>query len=142
YQMMQSKADESHIKLETSIPVDFPLVEADRDKFKQVLLNLISNAIKYNHVGGKVMISAEFDAEHWYLSVSDTGIGIPPEALPHLFQKFYRVPGSEGKAVGAGLGLSICKTIVAGHGGTISVASKPGVGTTFTIHMPRNTRNK
>lgn len=135
--LLQSKAEEEHVTLEIDIPPDFPLVEADRDKFKQVLLNLVSNAIKYNHVGGKVTIHAEADAKQWRLAVTDTGIGIPPEALPHLFQKFYRVQGAEKKAIGAGLGLSIAKKIVTGHGGAITVTSEPGKGTTFTVHMPR-----
>jgi signal transduction histidine kinase len=74
----------------------------------------------------------------WMLAVRDTGTGIPVKALPHLFQKFYRVQASEGKVAGTGLGLSICKEIVSGHGGTIEVKSKYGKGATFTIHLPRH----
>jgi signal transduction histidine kinase len=77
----------------------------------------------------------------WLLDVQDTGIGIPEKSLPHLFEKFYRVSGAEGKAPGTGLGLSICKKIVSGHGGSIEVASKYGEGTTFTIHMPLRQTN-
>jgi signal transduction histidine kinase len=74
----------------------------------------------------------------WTLAVHDTGTGIPVKALPHLFQKFYRVQASEGKVAGTGLGLSICKEIVSGHGGSIEVKSKYGKGATFTIHIPRH----
>ena len=136
-QIMQSKADECHVTVEIEIPPDFPQVEADRDKLKQVVLNLMSNAIKYNCPNGLVAITAGQDDAEWTLSVRDTGMGIPAKALPHLFQKFYRVQASEGKVAGTGLGLSICKQIVSGHGGSIEVKSKYGKGTTFTIHIPK-----
>jgi signal transduction histidine kinase len=134
--VMQSKADESHISIEIEIPAEMPVVEADRDKIKQVVLNLISNAIKYNRAGGKITISAGMEAKEWYFSVADTGMGIPEDALPNLFTKFYRVKGSEKQAIGTGLGLSICKKIVQGHGGRIEVKSKYGEGTTFIAILP------
>ena len=81
-------------------------------------------------------IIAGLGTNEWTLAVRDTGTGIPVKALPHLFQKFYRVQASEGKVAGTGLGLSICKEIVSGHGGTIEVKSKYGKGATFTIHIP------
>jgi two-component system, OmpR family, phosphate regulon sensor histidine kinase PhoR len=136
-QIMQSKADESRIAIKVDVPEDFPQVEADRDKIKQVVLNLVSNAIKYNRANGLVEITAGQDGKEWTLCVRDTGMGIPAKALPHLFQKFYRVQASEGKVAGTGLGLSICKQIVSGHGGSIEVQSKYGKGTTFIIHIPR-----
>ena len=136
-EIMQSKADEAHITLELEIPPDFPQLEADRDKIKQVVLNLLSNAIKYNCPNGLVTTIARLEGNDWTLSVRDTGTGIPAKALPHLFQKFYRVEASAGKVPGTGLGLSICKQIVSGHGGTIEVKSKCGKGTTFIIHIPR-----
>ena len=135
-QIMQSKSDEQGIRLEVDVPADFPPVQADPDKIKQVVLNLVSNAIKYNCPNGKVTISAEAGKGKWTLSVADSGVGIPEKALPHLFEKFYRVQASEGKVAGTGLGLSICKQIVSGHGGSIGVKSRPGKGTTFTIHIP------
>jgi signal transduction histidine kinase len=134
---MRGQADESHIRLERTVPADFPPVEADRDRIKQVVLNLLSNAIKYNYPDGVVSMLVKLEDKNWVLSVKDTGIGIPVKALPHVFKKFYRVETSEDKAVGAGLGLTICKQIVSGHGGTIEVKSKYGQGTTFTIHIPR-----
>jgi signal transduction histidine kinase len=135
-QILQSKADECHVRVDIEVPADFPAVEADRDKFKQVVLNLMSNAIKYNCPSGQVTTAAATDTGEWTLAVHDTGIGIPASALPHLFEKFYRVGASEGKVTGTGLGLSICKQIVSGHGGSIEVESEYGKGATFTVHMP------
>ena len=135
-EIMQSKADECSVSLELEIPTDFPTVEADRDKIKQVVLNLLSNAIKYNCPHGTVTMTGGLENNGWMLAVRDTGTGIPVKAVPHLFQKFYRVQASEGKVAGTGLGLSICKEIVSGHGGTIEVKSKYGKGATFTIHIP------
>ena len=135
-EIMQSTADECSVNMELEIPGDLPQVEADRDKIKQVVLNLLSNAIKYNCPHGKVTMIAGTGNKEWTLSVRDTGTGIPVKAIPHLFQKFYRVQASAGKVAGTGLGLSICKEIVSGHGGTIEVKSKYGKGATFTIHVP------
>jgi two-component system phosphate regulon sensor histidine kinase PhoR len=114
-----------------------PVVQGDRDKLKQVVLNLISNAIKYNRPKGKVIVSAAMDDKTWQISVADTGHGIPEEAMNSLFQKFYRVKGMETKVGGTGLGLSICKQIILGHGGRMDVKSKVGKGTTFTAIIPR-----
>jgi signal transduction histidine kinase len=136
-EIMESMASELRLSLEVKIPADFPQVEADRNKIKQVVLNLLSNAIKYNCPNGSVKIIASLEENNWTLSVCDTGTGIQAKALPHLFKKFYRVEKTEGKATGSGLGLSICKQIVSGHGGRIEVTSKYGKGTTFTVHIPR-----
>ncbi len=135
-QTMQGKADETHLQMNLRIQPDFPEVEADRDKIKQVVLNLLSNAIKYNCVNGEIDVITGTTPTEWSLCVKDTGIGIPAKALPHLFQKFYRVHASEGKVAGTGLGLSICKQIVSGHGGRIEVKSKVGKGTAFTVYIP------
>ncbi len=134
---VQTLAQASAVRLITDLPADFPPVEADRDKFKQVVLNLLSNAVKYNRPNGQVTLTAGLDNQFWNLQVADTGIGIPPEAMSRLFQKFYRVQGSEQRATGTGLGLAICQRIVSGHGGRIEVRSRPGEGTTFTVYMPR-----
>ena len=138
--VMMSKAQETSIQVRVDVPHDMPLLEADRDKVKQVLLNLTSNAIKYNRPNGSVIITGNFDEHEISVTVQDTGLGIPEDSIPHLFQKFYRVREHEGKAVGTGLGLSICKQIVQGHNGRIEVKSKIGVGTLFTVHLPRATR--
>ena len=137
-EIIKSTAEECSVTLELEIPPDFPQVEADRDKIKQVALNLLSNAVKYNYPHGKVVIIAGQEENEWTLAFRDNGMGIPVKAIPHLFQKFYRVQASEGKVAGAGLGLSICKEIVSGHGGTIEVNTKYGKGATFTIHIPKH----
>jgi signal transduction histidine kinase len=139
-QIMQGKADEDQIQISIELPPDFPEVSADRDKLKQVVLNLLSNAIKYNNPQGNVALRAGLEKSGWWLEVQDTGLGIPPKSLPHLFEKFYRVRAAEGKAPGTGLGLSICKQIISGHGGSIEVHSRAGEGTTFTIHLPVKTK--
>ena len=135
--VMVSKAQETNVQIRVDVPNEMPLMEADRDKIKQVLLNLLSNSIKYNRPNGSVIITGAFDATNISITIQDTGMGIPDESIPHLFEKFYRVREHEGKATGTGLGLSICKQIVQGHNGRIEVKSKMGVGTSFTIHLPR-----
>ncbi len=138
--VMMSKAQEADIQIRVDVPGDMPLMEADRDKIKQVLLNLLSNAIKYNRPNGSVIITGNFSDDEISITLEDTGLGIPEESIPHLFQKFYRVREHEGRAAGTGLGLSICKQIIQGHNGRIEVKSKPGVGTSFTVHLPRAPR--
>jgi signal transduction histidine kinase len=134
--LLQTKAEEMHIQIRVR-PSKKLQIEADRDKMKQVLINLISNAIKYNKPDGTVTLSAQTSEEETTVTVADTGVGIPAEALPYLFQKFYRVRDTEGKVSGTGLGLSICRQIVLGHGGTITVHSQVHKGSTFTIHLPK-----
>ncbi|HMZ07385.1 MAG TPA: ATP-binding protein [Anaerolineales bacterium] len=138
--IMSTKAIEDNIHLRVESPEGLPLLEADRDKVKQVFLNLLSNALKYNRPNGSVTLRADVRENEVAIYVQDTGMGIPEEALPHLFQKFYRVREHEGRTSGTGLGLSICKQIVQGHGGRIEVKSKMGVGTVFVIYLPRTTK--
>jgi len=135
--VMNSKADEEKIRIQIEAPDKMPALEADRDKIKQVILNLLSNAIKYNRLNGSIILRGDFNADEILITIQDTGIGIPEDALPHLFQKFYRVRENETKVAGTGLGLSICKQIVQGHGGRVEVKSKIGVGTAFTVYLPR-----
>ena len=138
--VMMSKAHETSIQIRVDVPSDMPLMEADRDKIKQVLLNLTSNAIKYNRPNGSVIITGSFTDTELTITIQDTGLGIPEDSIPHLFEKFFRVREHEGKASGTGLGLSICKQIVQGHNGRIEVKSKMGVGTSFSVHLPRGTK--
>jgi signal transduction histidine kinase len=135
-EIMSGRAAERNITLETDISPNLPPLNLDRDKLKQVMLNLLSNAIKYNYPGGKVRLEAAQKDGEIVISVSDTGPGISEEALKHMFEKFYRVPGTEKLATGTGLGLSICKRIVEAHRGKIDVTSEVGKGTTFTVHLP------
>lgn len=138
--VMVTKAQETGIQIRIDVPNDMPVMEADRDKIKQVLLNLMSNAIKYNRANGSVIVTGNYNESDLSIAVQDTGMGIPDESLPHLFEKFYRVREHEGKASGTGLGLSICKQIIQGHNGRIEVKSKMGVGTSFNLHLPRLSR--
>ncbi len=134
--VIQGRAREAGLTLETSLPEQIITLQGDRDKLKQVLLNLLSNAIKYNWPNGKVILSAAVDEKEAIITVKDTGRGIPPEYLPDIFEKFYRVPGMEKAAVGTGLGLAITKRIVEAHAGRIEVESQVGVGSTFRIWLP------
>jgi K+-sensing histidine kinase KdpD len=138
--VMMSKAQEASIQIRVDVPNDMPLMEADRDKVKQVILNLLSNAIKYNRPNGSIIITGNYTDTEISAAIQDTGMGIPDESIPHLFEKFFRVKEHEGKATGTGLGLSICKQIVQGHNGRIEVKSKMGVGTSFTVFLPRISR--
>ncbi|MBK8024312.1 MAG: hybrid sensor histidine kinase/response regulator [Chloroflexi bacterium] len=111
----------------------------DRERMEQAVCNLIGNAIKYTGEGGQVEVALTVEGPHVVIAVTDTGRGIAPEHLPHLFQRFYRVPQQAGAArvSGTGLGLAIVKLIVELHDGTVSVESEVGVGSRFTIRLPR-----
>jgi two-component system OmpR family sensor kinase len=113
-------------------------VIGDRDRLKQVILNLVANAIEHTSNGGEVRMDLLCDGNHACLSVSDTGQGIPEEDLPHIFERFYRRDPSRSRRAGggAGLGLSIAYWITRSHGGTIEVESKEGKGSTFKIVLP------
>jgi signal transduction histidine kinase len=115
--------------------VDLP-VTGDYDRLKQVLLNLVSNAIKYNRPGGRVVITVSQAGKEVVIAVTDTGPGIAPEDIEHLFERFYRVRDAEGFSEGAGLGLAIAKKIVEEHGGRIDVSSELGQGTVFRCYLP------
>ncbi len=112
----------------------------DRDKIKQVLLNLVSNAIKYTPAGGKVTLGLARINGWARFTVADTGVGIPPEDLPHIFERFYRADKSRTRAAGApggaGLGLSIAKWIARAHGGRLEVSSQIGKGSCFSLWLP------
>lgn len=119
-------------------PVDLT-VEGDSDMLYQMVLNLLSNAVKYTPDGGRVTVSADSDnlTRTVLLSVSDTGLGIPPDALPKLFDKFFRVENYKRVAKGTGLGLSLCKHIVETvHHGQIGVESTLGLGSKFWCTIP------
>jgi len=112
-------------------------VTADKDRIHQTVVNLISNAIRYNPDGCRVEVSLEKREESAIIKVSDNGVGIPPEHLPHIFERFYRIDKSRSRASGgSGLGLSIVQNIVEAHHGTITAESTPGKETTFTITLP------
>lgn len=140
--ILDVKAREDGVEIRIEGVDGLPPWEADRDKLKQVVLNLISNAVKYNRSGGTVLVTALAEESNTCISVKDTGIGIPAEDIPHLFEKFYRVHESESRVSGTGLGLSICKEIVQGHGGRMEVHSEIGTGSIFSVYLPRSGRTQ
>lgn len=112
-----------------------PPLQGDGPRLSVALDNLLANALRHTPVGGVVRVRVGSDGDQAVLSVRDDGPGIPPEHLPRLFERFYRVPG-QSPATGVGLGLSIVREIVAGHGGTIAATSPPGEGANFEIRLP------
>jgi signal transduction histidine kinase len=129
---MQVRADAAGVSLVRAVPDDLPQPEVDRLRIGQVLSNLISNALRYTPAGGAVTLRAESDGGGLALSVADTGSGIPPEELPHIFDRFAKSSDSGG----SGLGLAIAKQLVEAHSGRISASSEPGHGTTMRITLP------
>jgi PAS domain S-box-containing protein len=116
---------------------DLPEIEGDRARLAQVLDNFVSNAIKFTPGEGTVTVATHAYPGEIELSIADTGIGIPPDEVPHLFQRFFRTERATADAIpGTGLGLAIAKAIVTGHGGRLRVASTVGAGTTFRIILP------
>lgn len=112
-------------------------VLADRDKLRQVFLNLLANAVKFNRQNGEIEISTETDNQKVYIKIKDTGCGIPEEAIPRIFERFFRVDKARARDLGGtGLGLSIVKHIVETHGGEVFCTSKLGVGSEFVFSLP------
>ena len=113
------------------------VVKGDRAKLRQLLLNILDNAIRYTPHGGEISVSVQAEGEMAVVSISDTGIGIPPEDLPHIFERFYRVDKARSRSEGgSGLGLAIAKHITEIHGGRIEIESKLGTGSTFRVYLP------
>ncbi|HEY3862686.1 MAG TPA: ATP-binding protein [Verrucomicrobiae bacterium] len=112
-------------------------VEGDRARIKQVVVNLLDNAIKYTPAGGSINLNVQAREGKAVIEVADTGIGIPPGALPHIFERFFRVDKARSRdAGGAGLGLAIVKSICTAHGGRVEVESGEGRGSRFTVELP------
>jgi two-component system, NtrC family, sensor histidine kinase KinB len=132
---MRPQADDAGLALEADGAAPDVSVMVDRDRIGHVFDNLIGNAIQHTPRGGSIRLSARPEGEDVQVEVRDTGKGISGEHLPHLFEKFYRIPG-ESPAGGAGLGLAIVREIITAHGGRIDVASRPGKGTSFTFSLP------
>ena len=129
-------ARENRILLEPVLD-DGCVIMANSEDMIHVIYNLVENAIKYNHENGWVKVVCDADYRYAYIRVADSGIGIPQEALPHVFERFYRVDKARSRERGGtGLGLSIASSIVLMHGGAIRVSSTPGEGSTFTVRIP------
>ena len=130
----RSQALAASVNLRSEVPAELPLAEIDPLRIREVLANLAANALRHTPSGGLVRITGGLDpsGNSVVLSVVDTGKGIPPEELPHIFDRFYKSDDSPG----SGLGLSIARNLVALHGGDIRAESSPGVGTTIRFHLP------
>jgi len=136
YDSLEQEFVKREVSFENLVSEDFKMF-ADRQKLFLLLRNLIDNAVKYNKRGGKVWVRAKKEGNKQILEVEDTGIGIPPEHVPFIFERFYRVDKGRSREMGGtGLGLSIVKHIVFLHGGEIRVHSKPGEGSRFSVIIP------
>lgn len=130
-----AEARDIHVKVE--LDKDLPYCYADPERLKQIVLNLISNALRYTTNGGSVIFKAWSDKKNFIFSVSDTGIGMTAEECEHVFERFYRSDQSRARETGGtGLGMAITQGLVLAHDGTIHVKSTKGVGTTFTVSLP------
>jgi heavy metal sensor kinase len=138
-EMFQGVADAAGVALQCD-RAESALVEGNANRLRQVINNLVDNALKFTPPGGRVSVSLSNSEGQVCLRVTDTGAGIPPEDLPHIFERFYRGDKArprERKARGTGLGLAICRSVVTAHGGTIMADSRLGAGATFTVRLPR-----
>ena len=134
--MLRQQAQQADIHVELELERDVPVLILEDDLY-QIVFNLMENGIKYNTPGGKLTVSLRRAEDNAILEVSDTGVGIPEDAVEHIFERFYRVDKARSRASGgSGLGLSIVRTIVQRNRGQIQVSSAPGQGTTFTVTFP------
>jgi signal transduction histidine kinase len=133
----QPLAQKQGVTLQVQANLSEIFIQGDTSRLQQVIDNLLSNAIKYNQAGGQVEIESEVVSETVIVKIRDTGMGIPAQALPHVFDRFYRVNEQPNRAIeGTGLGLAIVKSIIEQHGGKIWVESEPGAGSTFSFSLP------
>jgi signal transduction histidine kinase len=134
--LMEPRAKSQGIEL-TCVLEDLQLIHADPKSMEEIFGNLVSNAINYSPEGGKVRVTGRGLGDYLEIKVEDTGVGIPPEELPKIFDKFYRVKHPKTRKVtGTGLGLAIVKGAIEAHHGTIDVESVPDKGTTFRVLLP------
>ena len=136
YEIVVSEAEKNNLKFELDLPDTMPIIEGDYKQLKQAFLNLLNNAIKYNKDGGKVHLKAGTESGQIVVTIADTGLGIPKDEQSKVFEKFYRVRSHRDKVQGTGLGLSVVKQIIQGHGGEVYFASQVDIGTTFTVFIP------
>ena len=135
--IIRAKADAGGVRLEARLPAELPAVQADRDRLAQILINLVDNAVKYTPRGGQVAVEAVAGEGLVEVAVVDTGVGIPPADLPRITERFYRVDRARSRELGGtGIGLAIVKHLVAAHGGTLVIESRPGEGTRVRVTLP------
>ncbi len=128
-------AEAQQVAIEVAMPADLPLAMVDKGRFGQILANLLENALKFTPSGGRITITGAAGADCLSVTVSDTGVGVAPQHLPHLFERFYKVDRSR-RDGGTGLGLAIVKQLVEAQGGRITVDSREGEGCAFTFTAP------
>jgi two-component system sensor histidine kinase BaeS len=134
-------AEQAGVTMSTTTPPEPVVVPVDHSRVRQLVLNLLTNAVKYTPSGGRVSVELAQDNGRVIIAVTDTGVGIAPGDLPHIFDRFWRADTARtrtGERPGAGLGLAICKWIAEAHGGTIEVHSRPGRGSRFTVTLPKS----
>ncbi|MBM4464701.1 MAG: response regulator [Chloroflexi bacterium] len=137
FDLFDIQAQERKASLHADVQPDLPTILADRELVTMLIKNLVGNAIKFSNQGGRVDVVAREEDANLILSVIDQGVGIPPDDLPHIFEKFYRVwSTTESGVEGVGLGLVLAKEAAEAHGGQIEVESKLGVGSRFTVTLP------
>jgi len=135
--LFEKEMERKGLSFEIDIPEDVPTLEGDRFVLERALINLLDNAIKYNVEKGRIRVTVRWDEGRLKLMVEDTGVGIPREHIPRIFDRFYVVDKSRSRKLGGtGLGLSIVKEAVLLHRGEIEVESSPGEGTKFTLIFP------
>ncbi len=134
-ELMKPLADEKKVTLRFTAPEKYPSIAGNQETLQMLFTNLIHNGIKYNREMGEVDIVLKNEKKGAKVIINDTGVGIPKEKLPLIFEQFYRVKNGK-QAEGSGLGLSIVKKIVEAHSGSIEVESESGKGTTFTVYLP------
>jgi two-component system phosphate regulon sensor histidine kinase PhoR len=135
-ELLSIQINEKKIKVENTVPASVE-VFADPDQLRQILLNLLDNAIKFNHTNGNIKIRAKSNPKGVQVLVEDRGIGIPEQAIGRIFERFYRVDSARSReAGGTGLGLSIVKHLVEAHGGSVECQSQPGEGSVFSFTLP------
>jgi signal transduction histidine kinase len=134
--MVKERASRKGVALSLEVAQDTGQIEADERKVKQVVFNLLTNAVEFTPGGGAVRVSARRADGRVEVAVQDTGVGIAPEEQGRVFEEFGQARSASGQGEGTGLGLTLCKRFVELHGGTIAVASELGRGSTFTVSLP------
>ncbi len=136
HEIIINEAHKLNLLFILDLPDTRPRIQGDRKQLKQAFINLLNNAVKYNKIGGEIILKAIAEKDRIIITISDTGLGIPEDERSKIFEKFYRVKSHRDHVPGTGLGLSVVKQIIHGHGGEIDFTSEVDVGTTFTITLP------
>jgi two-component system phosphate regulon sensor histidine kinase PhoR len=132
---LRPQAEKQGLNLTLEVAPNLPPIVGDAERLERVAVNLIHNALKFTPAGGSIHVSADFVGGAVTVKVSDTGVGIAPEDLPRIFERFYKADRARGIG-GTGLGLAVVKHTVEAHGGTVSVQSELGHGSTFSFSVP------